>query len=170
MKEKKSKEKNPIIENTRGQIIRNSIIAIAIISCFIGIFVAYSIMQDDMFSRIWQVITMALLGIAIVFFEIAYKKDSGMIAINGIEILILACFTLTVQYIEIRLNIDVKLYTIIAGTVFIVYCFLKIFIMYTVGRKKVLNSLSDISDIVKEDTPKKKKAVKHKKGEDEKND
>lgn len=166
MKEKKPKEKNPIIEDTKKQILKNSIVAAIILLCFVGIFIAYSIIQDAIFSRVWQVLTMLLLGTAIVIFEIAYKKDNGIIAINGIEALLFACFVLTVQYIKVRFNIDVKLYTIIAGSVFLTYCFLKTFIMYTAGRKKVLNSLSDIADIVAEDAPKKKKATKHKKGED----
>ena len=165
MKEKKSKEKDEIMENTKKQILKTSIAAGIILMCFIAIFVAYSILQDNLFSRIWQAITMALLVASIIIFEIAYKKDNGIIAISGIEVLVVACFTLTIEYIKIRFGIDVKIYTIIMGIVFVVYYLLKDFLIYTSGRKKVLNSLSDIPDIVKEDSPKKKQAVKRKKGE-----
>ena len=43
---------------------------------------------------------------------------------------------------------------------------LKMMIIYTSGRKKQLNSLSDIAEIVKEDEPTKKTATKRKKGEE----
>lgn len=170
MKEKKSKEKNEIMTDTKKQIIKSGVIAVIIILCFAGMYVAYSIMQENLFTRAWQAITMILLGLSIIIFEIAYRKDSGILAINGIETLVLAFFTLTLEYIKIRFNIDVRLYVIIGGSVFLVYYLLKIFTIYTSGRKKVLNSLSDIADIVKEDKPNKKEAVKHKKEEDEEND
>ena len=166
MKEKKQKEKNSIMEETKKKIIKNSIVAALILLSFVGIFVAYSVVQDNMFTRIWQGITMSLLVVSIVIFEFAYKKDSGTLALNGIEILVLACFALTIEYIKIRFNVEIKIYTIVFGVVFLVYYLLKTFIIYTSGRKQVLNSLSDIAEIVKEDKPKKKVAVKRKKGED----
>lgn len=163
MKENNSNEKNDIIEETKKQILKNSIVAIVIILCLIAIFITYSIVQDSMFSRPWQAITMILVIASIVFFEIAYKKDSGIIAINGIEILALSCFTLTIDYMKSRFNIDIKIYIIISTIIFLVYFLLKTMIIYTSGRKKELKSFSDIAEIVKEDTPKKIKAVKHKK-------
>ncbi|MBR3162836.1 MAG: hypothetical protein IKF17_01880 [Clostridia bacterium] len=168
MKEKK--EKNPIMSETKKQILINGIFAVLIILSFIGIFVAYNFLKEGMFTRIWQYLTMIILGISIAIFEIAYKKDSGILAINGIEVLLLSCYILTLEYIKIRFGIDVKIYTIIAGIIFLVYFLFKTILIYTSGRKKLLKSLSDIADIVKEDAPKKKAATKRKKGEDEKND
>lgn len=165
MKKNKSNEKNPIMESTKKQILKDGIIAILILLCFVGIFVVFSMLQDSIFSRTWQIITMAILFVSIIIFEIAYKKDNGIIAINGIEILVFACIALTLEYIKTRFGIDVKLFIIIAGCVYTVYYLLKVFIVYTSGRKKVLNSLSDIAEIVKEDEPKKKEAKKHYKGE-----
>ena len=167
MKDKESKENNQIMKDTKKIILKDCIVAVLIILGFVGIYVTYSILQDNIFSRAWQIITMLLLGISIVFFEIAYKKDSGVIAINGIEILLFACYVLTLEYIKTRYSINVKLYELISGAVFVIYYLFKIFVIYTTGRKKVLNSLSDIADIVKEDEPKRKKAIKRKKREGE---
>ena len=166
MKEKEPNEKNPIMEEVKKIMIKNSIIAGLIIICFVSVFVAYSIMQDALFSRIWQAITMLLLVISIAFFEIAYKKDSGKIAINGIEFLLLACFALTIEYIKTRFKVDTKIYIVIWSIIFLLYYLLKMMIIYTSGRKKQLNSLSDIAEIVKEDEPTKKTATKRKKGEE----
>lgn len=166
MKEKKPKEKNPIMEDIKKIMLKNSIIAGIIIICFVGTFVSYSIMQDALFSRIWQAITMLILVASITFFEVAYKKDSGRIAINGIELLLLACFALTMEYIKTRFKVDIKIYTAIWCITFLLYYLLKMMIIYTSGRKKQLNSLSDIAEIVKEDEPTKKTAIKRKKGEE----
>ena len=165
MKEENPKEKSEIMENTKKQILKTSIVAAIIFIFFLGIYMAFSILQDGMFSRIWQVVTMALLVVAIIVFEVAYKKDSGIIAISGIELFVLSCYTLTLEYIKTRFGLDVKIYNTLFCSIYVVYYVLKDFIMYTSGRKQVLNSLSDIADIVKEDSPKKKKAVKHNKGE-----
>lgn len=167
MKEKEPKEKNPIMEETKKQILKNGIVVAIIILGFIGMFVGYSILQDNMFSRIWQVITMLILGASIVIFEVAYKKDSGVLAITGIEILVFACYVLTVEYIKIRFSFEVKWYIVLAAIVFLLYFVFKIVVIYTSGRKKLLNSYSDIADIVKEEEPKKKKAVKRRIGEGE---
>lgn len=163
--ENDSSKKDTIIKETKKQILKNSIIAIIILLFLIATFVTYSIVQDRMFSRPWQAITMILVITSIVFFEIAYKKDRGTIAINGIEVLVLACFSLTIEYIKSRFNIDIKIYIVVSSVIFLVYFLLKTMIIYTSGRKKELESFSDISEIVKEDMPKKVEAIKRKKGE-----
>lgn len=165
MKKDNSEDKNKIMSDTKKQIIKNSIVVLLIVLFFVGVFVTYSLIQDVMFSRIWQIVTMVLVFLSIVIFEIAYKKDDGMFAINGIEVLVFACFALTIEYIKTRFNINVKIYTVVACSVFIVYSVLKLFIIYISGRKKLLDSFSDIPEIVKDDTPKKKIAVKRKRGE-----
>lgn len=166
MNNNESKENNPIMKDTKKLILKNSIVALLIILSCVGIYVVYSILQDSMFSRVWQGLTMLLLFLSIAIFEIAYKKDSGVLAINGIEILVFACYVLTLEYVKKRYGLNITLYVIIVCIAFVVYYLFKTFIIYTTGRKKVLNSLSDIADIVKEDEPKRKKAIKRKKGED----
>ena len=104
MKEENPKEKSEIMENTKKQILKTSIVAAIIFIFFLGIYMAFSILQDGMFSRIWQVVTMALLVVAIIVFEVAYKKDSGIIAISGIELFVLSCYTLTLEYIKTRVR------------------------------------------------------------------
>lgn len=170
MKDNKPKEKNPIMEKTKKQIILNSIVALLIIISFVGIYVINIKAHDFITSRIWQAVTMLVLGISIVLFEIAYNKDNGLIAITGIEILFYACYILTVEYVTLRFNISFKLYILIVSLVFFIYYILKMIVIYTRGKKNILNSFSDIADIVKEDEPKKKEAVKRRKGEDENND
>ena len=44
MKEKKSKEKNEIMTDTKKQIVKSGVMAVIIILCFAGMYVAYSIM------------------------------------------------------------------------------------------------------------------------------
>lgn len=102
---------------------------------------------------------MVLLAIAIVIFEIAYKKDSGRLAISGIEALVIACHTLSITYVVNLFNFEFKIYIIASSFIFAIYFVFKAIILYTKGRQEYLNSFSDISDILKEE-PIKKEATK----------
>ena len=146
--------------NTR--IFKNIVVAILILAYFVGIYLANKYLPADIFSRVLQVVTMVLLFISIIVFEIAYKKDSGILAITGIEILILACHALAIPYVLTVFGWDFHWYTTISGYVFAIYLVFKSIVIYTSGRKKYLHSFSDIAEIVKEDEPRKKEAVKRK--------
>ena len=102
-----------------------------------------------------------ILLISILIFEIAYKKDNGTIAIYGIEILVLSIYVLLIPHIIERANLEFTNYILVSSYVFTAYYMLKSMIIYTIDRKRYLNSLSDIKDIV-DTKPIKKKATKRK--------
>lgn len=162
-RESKRKEKNPIMEKTNTRIFINVIIAILIMLYFVALHVGYDKLNEEIFSRVLQVTTMLLLGIAIIIFEVAYKKDSGIMAINGIETLVLACHSLSIPYITEVFAFDFRWYVTISAYVFAIYFVFKAIVIYTLGRKEYLKSLSDIPEIVKKEEPKKKVATKRNK-------
>lgn len=164
MKGKESKEKNPIMDKTNIRIFWNIISAILIIMYFAGTYVAYDYVQPDLFERVLQTLTMVLLAVSIIIFEIAYKKDNGVLALSGIEALVIACHALAIPYVTTVCKWDLRWYVTISGYAFAIYYVFKSIVVYTSGRKKYLNSFSDISEIVKEE-PRKKTAVKRKKEE-----
>ena len=84
----------------------------------------------------------------VVVFEKAYKKDSGSIAIYGIESLIISILTLTLSYIYI-INVGVFLNIIgIAICSIVAYYLIKSLIIFIIEKKKYRNSLSDVKEII----------------------
>lgn len=164
MEENQSKEKNPIMEKTNTKIFWNILNAILIILYFVGTYIAYDFLQPEIFEKTLETATMVLLATAIIIFEIAYKKDNGILAISGIEALIIACHALAIPYVTTVSKWDLRWYVTISGYAFAIYFVFKSIVVYTSGRKKYLDSFSDIAEIVKEE-PTKKKAVKRKRTE-----
>ena len=164
-KEKVLEEKNPIMETANTKIFRNIIVAILIILYFVGTYIAYSTLQAEVFERCLQTATMIILAISIIIFEIAYKKDNGILAINGIEALVIACHALAIPYVLNVYKWDLKWYVTASGYAFAIYFVFKSIVIYTSGRRKVLESFSDVNEIVKEE-PQKKAAFKRKRKEE----
>lgn len=155
------KENNKII---RKKIFENLIIAVAMMLYFILINFSYLRMEEDLLLQGIKIASLIILFFSIIIFEVAYHKDSGRIAINGIEILVLAILTLTIRLVTARFKIDFGKYIVYLAYTFTIYYILKSIILYTIEKKKYLDSLSDIHEIVSNE-PVKKEAKKRKKKE-----
>ena len=117
-------------------------------------------MQQERLIGDIKVFAGAFLVTGIIFLEIAYKKDKGTIAITGIEFLCLSLHNLSIMHIITLFKYDFRVYLLTSSYIFSIYYVLKSIILYTKGRKDYLNSLSDISEIVKKDEPIKREAKK----------
>ena len=155
------KENNKII---RKKIFENLIIAVAMMLYFILINFSYLRMEEDLLLQCIKIASLKILFFSIIIFEVAYHKDSGRIAINGIEVLVLAILTLTIRLVTARFKIDFGKYIVYLAYTFTIYYILKSIILYTIEKKKYLDSLSDIHEIVSNE-PVKKEAKKRKKKE-----
>ena len=155
------KENNKII---RKKIFENIIIAIAMMIYFIIINFSYLRMEESLLLQGIKIASIVILFFSIIIFEVAYRKDSGRIAINGIEVLVLAIHTLTIWTVINRFKIEFDTYVLISTYTFAIYYILKSIIIYTIEKKKYLDSLSDIHEIVSNE-PIKKEAKKRKKKE-----
>ena len=104
--ELKSKKVIPIEEQKKmnGEVFKNLLIAIAIEVFFNFIILGFINIEQSVFIVDLKVFAVSLLAVAIGTFEYAYKKDSGKIAIYGIEMLVLALCMLAAIYIDIMLN------------------------------------------------------------------
>ena len=158
MEAQEEKENNKII---RKKVFENIIIAIAIMLYFIIINFSYLRMEENILLQGIKIASIIILFLSIAIFELAYHKDSGRIAINGIEVLILAIHTLTIWTVINRLKIEFDKYVLFSTYAFAIYYILKSIIIYTVEKKKYLDSLSDIHEIVNNE-PVKKEAKKRK--------
>lgn len=156
-------EKENTMQNSANkELFINISIAIAIMIYFIFINLGYTNIATNILEIDLKVFALLFLGIAIFIFEIAYKKDNGILSIYGIETLILASYTLSIMHVVTICNFYFKYYILASSYIFAIYYVLKDIIIYTRERKKYLNSLSDIAEIVKKDEPNKKEAKKRK--------
>lgn len=144
-------EKKETYKITLKKIMQNLVIAILILIYFI----------ISRYLNI-QISSLAILLVSIITFEIAYHKDRGDIAINGIEILILAVHTLIMNYIIKKNSILLEKYILFSSCVVIIYYTLKLMLIYTQGKRNYVKGFSDIHEIVRND-PTKKEAQKRKK-------
>lgn len=101
--------------------------------------------------------------VAILIFEVAYKKDNGITAIYGIEFMLLAIHILLIERITTVFNFDTAQYIVTTSYIWPIYYCLKAIIIQTKENREKLKETSDIAEIVKEEKPSKKVAKKRKK-------
>ena len=110
-------------------------------------FIRYNLSRFEMIMKIVQ-ITVCL--ITIVIFEYSYKKDSLKSALYGIEFLLYSIAVLYVPYMYNLNNIDFLENVICA---FVIYYIVKsIFILIYYRNKYLKDNMSDVKEIVKEET------------------
>lgn len=149
-----------IDEKYKKKIYWNISKVIVIIFCFIILNATYGNASSVKLGTGTQIITMIFLILSIYFFEKAYKKDSGTLALDGIEILILSSYMLTIEHIINKFDFKFTIYNLATLCVYIIYFAFKIIIIYTSARKEEANKFSDIKEIVRKDEPVKKEARK----------
>lgn len=158
--EKRKKVPKEISQEIAKKIFKNILKAIFVIVYFMVLNLAYVKMQDSRLAEDLKVFAGVFLIAGLIGLEYAYKKDSGEIAITGIELLVLSMHTLSIMHISTFLKYDFRFYLLTSSYIFSIYYVLKSIVIYTKERKAYLESLSDISDIVKKEEPVIKEARK----------
>ncbi len=151
--------------NLNTKLFKNIVVAILITIYFIFLNLGKMNIEYNIFLTDIKVFALIILGIAIIIFENAYKENSDELALFGVEILVLACHTLSIIHVVTIFNFEFKYYILTSSYVFAIYYVLKDIIIYTIEKRKYLQSLSDIQDIVKKEKPSKKEAKKKSKDE-----
>lgn len=113
----------------------------------------------ERFIEIYKYISISIIFLTIIIFEIAYKKESGIITIYGLEVFLLSVNTIISITMISKLNITFENYINISCLCYLIYYIFKFIINYTINKREYLKSLSDIKDIVNTD-PLKKEAHK----------
>lgn len=137
----------------------NIIMLIVVLLYYIAIIIFPSKISEPQMEITLKSIAAVIMIISIIIFEIAYKKDNGTIAIIGIETLIIAIHTLLIIHIVNIANIGFDIYIKTSIFLFSMYFLIKSMIIYTIEKKRYLNSLSDIKEIIVNE-PTKKEAKK----------
>lgn len=132
----------------RKKVFENILIAIAVIIYFMIINFACIKNGSENVAKVLGVISFFLVILCISIFEAAYNRDSGKIAIYGIEVLFLAIYTLLINNVTKKNNYDFEYYVLFSSYLFSIYYVLKAILIYTNEKRKYLKSLSDIHEIV----------------------
>lgn len=148
-----------------GKIWGNIIIAVILMLYFITLNITYNKINLGEMIIVLKIAAMIIMTMAIIIFEIAYKKDNGIIAITGIEILVIALHTLSIMHIVEVSKFDFNIYILTSSYIYSIYFILKSIIIYTNEKRKYLKSLSDIKQIVANE-PVKKEARRNNKSAD----
>lgn len=160
-KNKKAKKlPKEISQEILKKMFKDLLKAVGIMLYFIILNLAYSTIKQERLVGDIEIFAGAFLVVGIVFLERAYKKDSGSIALTGIEFLVLSLHSLSIMHIITLFKYDFRFYLLTSSYIFSIYYVLKAILLYTKGRKAYLDSLSDISEIVKKEEPIKKEAKK----------
>ena len=138
---KKNKIPKEKLEEIYGLIFKNIAIAAVIFLNLGQMNIKTDIDQTDL-----KVFSITSLLISIVLFEKAYKKDSGEIAIYGIETLMLAIITLTLIYINLMFSSRYVFIVNSISCIFAIYYLIKSVIIYIKKRKKCY--IDDMKEII----------------------
>lgn len=164
MKEEKNiKIPQEISQAMRKKVFVELIKAVAIMAYFLMLIIAYGKMRQERLIGDIKVFSGAFLLIGILLLEVAYRNDKGKTAISAIETIVLSIHTLSIMHVITILKYDLKTYLVISSFGFAIYYILKAVIIYIKDKKEYLDSLNDISEIVRKDEPIKKEAKKRKK-------
>ena len=138
-----------MLEKVRSSIFKNLLIAIVLLIYFYFVNLGYINIGKNIFITDLKVFSLCILVMSIILFEIAYYKDNGVLAIHGIEALVLAITTI---YLINPYFYMARVFLLIPLTVpfaFAIYYVVKSTIIYIGKRKEYVTSLSDVSEIIK---------------------
>lgn len=150
IKEKKRIPKE-VKEKMNQVVFKNVALGIIIVLYFIFINLGYHNITKDVFVVDIKVFSMCLAIIAIVLFEKSYCKNSGELAVYGIEILLAALATLFMQYVYFyQGDTFIKLYMLIP-LVFAIYYVSKAAILAAKIQDTHRRNISDVKEIIKKE-------------------
>lgn len=131
------------------KIFQNIVMAIGMVVYFIFINLGFNNIEESTYLTDLKVFGAVAIGITIILFEKAYKKDSGELTIYGIEMLIIAICTLLTNYIY-KFHYSKYIYIITSiAMLFAVYYVGKSIVIYVKMKNKALKKASDIHKIVR---------------------
>lgn len=148
-------KKTTMPENLKGkirkEIFANILLAIGIIVYFIFLVLGSLDTTKEIRSIDLKIFSLILLFTSLILFEIAYKKDSGRLALNGVEILVVAIITLFLPYIVFELDRTHQKYYILASSIIAIYYIVKAIVITNKAKSVYEKQESDIKEITKKE-------------------
>lgn len=135
----------------------NCLAAVGMVAYFVLLALAYKRMETDVFSLDLKVFSGIFLVTVIILFEVAYKKDSGKIAMHAIELLAVAIITLLLTHIYELANGQFETITLIlAGSAIVYYCIKCLIMVLMQMRKSKLQEVKEDINIENVETNERK--------------
>ena len=157
-KEKMEKIENEINKQTKlpeetkrkinTKVFKNIVAAIIVVLYFIFINLGYKNIEADIYLTDLKVFSAVAIGITIVLFEKAYKKDSDEIAKSGIEMLVISIATFLTIYVYKIYNSKFIYIMASMGMLFAIYYVAKSIRIYVKMKKTALEKANDVRKIV----------------------
>lgn len=157
-KEKMEKIENEINKQTKlpeetkrkinAKVFKNIVAAIIVVLYFIFINLGYKNIEADIYLTDLKVFSAVAIGITIVLFEKAYKKDSDEIAKSGIEMLVISIATFLTIYVYKIYNSKFIYIMASMGMLFAIYYVAKSIKIYVKMKKTALEKANDVRKIV----------------------
>ena len=128
-------------------LFRNIIIAVGILLYFMFLILGNINIKQEVYITDLKVFSISILFIAIIIIENAYKKDSGQLAIYGIEFIVLSIVTLALIYFNKAINFKYSYLVLAISYLFAIYYLLKAIVMYIKMRRDYfMNHIKQIMD------------------------
>ena len=147
----KKKVPKQVSQEILKKIFKNLILAIVVMIYFISCNILYTQLEWEQMETITKAVSGVFLLASIISLEFAYKRDSGTLTMTAIELLVLAIHALFIDHVVTIYQFDFRTYLVTSSYMFAIYYVLKSTVIYTRARMKYLKSLSDISEIVKDE-------------------
>lgn len=146
-----NKKKLPQEEENKinKKIFENMIIADVLMAFFYLISLGSLNIETQIFITDLKVFSIGLIILTVILFEISYKKENGNLCIHGIECLVIAIFVLFSTYLYTVYIKEFYMYVSIFAYISGIYYAIKSIIIYRKMKKKYIESLSDIDEIIK---------------------
>lgn len=157
-----------INEIVTGDVLANLAYSSMIMIYFMFFNLQYEVLAEEILIKYINISSLIFIGLSIVTFEIAYKKDKESIMIYGLEFFALGTFTLLIQHMPKLLGCGTQTYILVGSYLFAIYYMLKSTILYTIEKQQELEKFNDIKEIVKNEPVKKATKRKNKKSEEKK--
>ena len=135
----------------QNRIFLNCILAILIMLYIGAINVVYVYLEQPIAENILKWFAITAIVITLIVFEIAYHKDSGKLAIIGIELMIFSIIFLYIPKIYENLDKEFCIQLTFIPIFCAIYYVGKSILIYIKTEKQYQNNLSDVKQIVKED-------------------
>ena len=148
IEEKKKIPKN-IKEKINSKAFENIAFAAIIIVYLAALYFGMINIPTDIYITILKTLSIILLITTIITYEIGYKKDNGEVWLHGVEIMIIAIFTLYLIYLYSIYYTTFLALIISASIIYLIYYAIKIVVIQRRIEKEYKNSLTDIGEIVK---------------------
>ena len=119
------------MNNYKKKILINLAVLVGFVFYFYLINCIFSNYGKEKFTDLYKYISLGILSIAIVVFEIAYRKENGIIALYGIEIFVLSINSIISFNMINKFNLTFSQYINDSCFIYLLYYILKFVIIYT---------------------------------------